>query len=168
MKAGLVSDPLDYRWSSVELFNDLDLLSSFVKPAFVFRLLSDDIDEQKAIYSKLLSCSTESKTEDALERNDAISSFRKFMVEKFPAIFSHLRKRKQVVRPLGLELLDDEEIEEAVLSMRGRKGRIAPEEKKARKFLVEQLISRGYKRYEIAEKLGVSVKTVYNILKISS
>jgi putative transposase len=34
---------------------------------------------------------------------------------------------------------------------------------KAKKYLIEQLIARGYTRREIAEKLGVSRKTIYNI-----
>jgi putative transposase len=42
-----------------------------------------------------------------------------------------------------------------------------PETRKAKKFLIEQLIARGFNRKEIAERLGVSRKTVYNILKSS-
>ena len=41
----------------------------------------------------------------------------------------------------------------------------SPESRKAKKYLIEQLISRGYKRSEIAERLGVSRKTVYNLMK---
>jgi len=67
-----------------------------------------------------------------------------------------------------LELLDDEEIEQAIQGMRDRKTKISPDEKKARKFLVEQLIARGYKRKDIASRLGISVKTVYNILKVQT
>ncbi|MBW1719759.1 MAG: response regulator transcription factor, partial [Deltaproteobacteria bacterium] len=52
--------------------------------------------------------------------------------------------------------------------MRDRKTKISPDEKKARKFLVEQLIARGYKRKDIATKLGISVKTVYNIFKVQT
>jgi len=40
-----------------------------------------------------------------------------------------------------------------------------PESRRARKYLIEQLIARGYKRDEIAGRLGISRKTVYNILK---
>ena len=36
---------------------------------------------------------------------------------------------------------------------------------KARRFLIEQLIARGYKREDIAGMLDVSVKTAYNTLK---
>jgi len=42
-----------------------------------------------------------------------------------------------------------------------------PESRKAKKYLIEQLVARGHKRGEIAERLGVSRKTIYNILKSS-
>ena len=62
-------------------------------------------------------------------------------------------------------MLDDEEIERAIKSMRNKKTRTTPEDKRARKFLIEQLIARGFKREEIAAKLGVSRKTIYNTMK---
>jgi len=45
-----------------------------------------------------------------------------------------------------------------------RYGKRAPGSRKAMKFLIEQLIARGFKRSEIAERLQISPKTVYNIL----
>jgi putative transposase len=38
------------------------------------------------------------------------------------------------------------------------------ETRQAKKYLVQQLLARGYKRTEVAARLGVSRKTVYNIL----
>ena len=64
-------------------------------------------------------------------------------------------------------MLDDEEIEKTIESMKNRKVRLSPEGIKARKFLIEQLIARGYKKKEIAKKLGVSPKTIYNTLKMA-
>ena len=165
-RAGLVTDPRDYRWSSIKLYHDLNALPSFVKPFFVLGLLAQERKKQEEIYSKLLDNSIMVDAGDALEKTDVVSSFRKVLVRNFPAVFSGLRKQKQIARLTGLELLDDEEIEQAIQSMRDRKTKISPDEKKARKFLVEQLIARGYKRKDIATKLGISVKTVYNILKV--
>lgn len=167
-RAGLVTDPRDYRWSSIKLYYDLNAPPSFVKPSFVLGLLAKERKKQKEIYLKLLDNSITVDAGDALEKTDVVSFFRKILVRKFPAVFSRLRKQKQIARLTGLELLDDEEIEQAIQNMRDRKAKISPDEKKARKFLVEQLIARGYKRKEIAEKLGVSVKTVYNILKVQT
>ena len=38
------------------------------------------------------------------------------------------------------------------------------ETRQARKYIVEQLLARGFKKTEVAAQLGVSRKTVYNIL----
>ena len=167
-RAGLVTDPRDYRWSSIKLYHDLNAPPSFVKPSFVLGLLAQERKKQKEIYSKLLDNSVMVDAGDALEKNDVVSFFRKALARKFPGVFSGLRKHKQIARLTGLELLDDEEIEQAIQSMRDRKTKISPNEKKARKFLVEQLIARGYKRKDIASRLGISVKTVYNILKVQT
>ena len=35
---------------------------------------------------------------------------------------------------------------------------------RARRYLVSQLLARGYSKLEIAEMLGISRKTVYNLL----
>jgi len=39
-----------------------------------------------------------------------------------------------------------------------------PKNKEARRYLIEQLLSRGYTRKEIAKRLSISRKTVYNII----
>jgi len=167
-RAGLAADPRDYRWSSIKLYHDLNAPPSFVKPSFVLGLLTTEPEKQIETYCHLLDRSVKIDPGDVLEKTDVVGRFRKVLVRDFPSVFSRLRKKKQIARLTGLELLDDEEIEEAVRSMTDRKGKITPEDKKARKFLVDQLIARGYKRKEIATKLGISVKTVYNILKVQT
>ena len=164
VRAGILNDPRDYRWSSVRLYYDPNAPRSFVNPDFVLGLLSEDKIRQKEIYADLLEKSTEVESVDALEKVDAIGLFRKKLAERFPGIFSGFREKK-VFQKTGLEMLDEDEIAKLIKSMRNKKTRLTPEGRKARKFLIEQLISRGYKKYEIAEKLGVSRKTVYNILK---
>jgi putative transposase len=165
-RAGLATDPRGYRWSSIKLYNDLNAPPSFVKPSFVLDLLAKEQKKQREIYSKLLNNSIIVDTENALEKTDAVSFFRKVLVQNFPAVFSRLRRQKQIEHLTGLEMLDDEEIEHAIQGMRDPKTKIRPDEKKARKFLIKQLIARGYTRRDIATKLGISVKTVYNILKL--
>ncbi len=164
VRAGIVKEPGDYQWSSIKLYSDLYATPSFVKPSFVLGLLASEQKQQVEIYSKLLNHSVEMEPGDVLEKADAVSFIRKVLALKFPAVFLKLRKQKQVASITGLDLLDDEEIEQEIQRMKDRKTKIYPEEKKGRKFLIEQLIARGYKRKEIAGKLGISVKTVYNIL----
>ena len=165
VRAGLVSDPRRYRWSSVKLYHDQSAPRSFVKSDFVLRLLGRNAGERRKIYSDLLDRGTSSATGDVLEQEDAVTHLRKALARVFPAVFSSVGKKKQIAQRTGLELLDEEEIEETIRTMKARGKRISPETKKARRFLIEQLMARGYRREAIAAMLGVSVKTVYNILK---
>lgn len=164
-RAGIVSDPRKYRWSSVKLFDDHGAPRSFVNSDFVLRLLGRDNRERKKIYSELLDRSASLASGDALEQADAVTQLRKALARIFPALFSSIRKNREIAQRSGLELLDEEEMEESIKAMKARGNRISPETKKARRFLVEQLIARGYKREDIADMIGVSVKTVYNTIK---
>jgi len=83
----------------------------------------------------------------------------------FPSIFKTVGKKKQIARYLGIDLLATDELEKQIET--AAKGLGKPESKRARKYLIQQLIARGYARAEIAERLGVSRKTIYNILKSS-
>ena len=73
-----------------------------------------------------------------------------------------------VTKFLGIDLPTIEELEEQIETVAKKYNSSSPESKKAKKYLIEQLISRGYKRSEIAERLSVSRKTVYNILNAPS
>ena len=165
VRAGLVTDPRGYRWSSVKLFHDHSAPHSFVKPDFVLRLLGQDDSKRKNIYANLLEKSMSLAIGDALEQADAVTRLRKALARLLPTVFSSVGQRKQIAQRTGLELLDEEEIDKTIRAMKDRKTRISPETKKARRYLIEQLIARGYKREDIAAMLGVSVKTVYNFVK---
>jgi putative transposase len=66
--------------------------------------------------------------------------------------------------PKGIDLLDSEELSRRfeTLKLKGRLGQA--ESRQARKYVIEQLVARGFRRNEIADRLGVSVKKVYNYL----
>ena len=104
-------------------------------------------------------------TGDVLEQAGAVRHLRKALARTFPTLFASVGKKKQIAQRTGLELLDEEDLEQTIRAMKAPNTRISPETKKARRFLIEQLIARGYKRPDIAAMLGVSVKTVYNLLK---
>ena len=100
-----------------------------------------------------------------MEETGAVTQLRKALIGVFPSLFSGVAKKKQIAQRTGLELLDEEEIAEGIRAIKDRGKRISPDTIKARRFLAEQLIARGYKRQAIAGMLGVSVKTIYNALK---
>jgi len=120
VRAGLVSDPRRYRWSSVKLYHDQSAVRSFVKSDFVLRLLGRNAGERRKIYSDLLDRGTSSATGDVLEQEDAVTHLRKALARVFPAVFSSVGKKKQIAQRTGLELLDEEEIEETIRTMKAR------------------------------------------------
>jgi len=66
---------------------------------------------------------------------------------------------------LGIDLLSFEELEKQIEAVKDGHFSNKPDSRKAKKYLIEQLIARGFKRKEIAQRLDISPKTVYNILK---
>ncbi len=131
----------------------------------MLRLLDLHGNSQKKIYSNLLQKSISISVGDLLEQPDAVGLLRKALVRVFPKTFSGVAKKKQIAQRTGLDLLDQEDVKQAIHALKSQNNRITPETRKARRFLIEQLIARGYKREEIAAMLGLSVKTVYNTLK---
>ena len=164
-RAGLVSHPREYRWSSVKLFHDNTAPRSFVEPDFVLRLLGGGDRERKKGYSDLLDKSLSLAPGDVLEQTNAVRQLRKALARAFPALFSRVGQKKQIAQRTGLELLDEEDLEQSIRAIKPRNRKVSPATKKAWCFLMEQLIARGYKREDIAAMFGVSVRTVYNMLK---
>jgi putative transposase len=158
VRAELVDDPRNFRWSSVRVFYDPEAPKSFLKPDFILGLLSSNDETSKEVYLELLMRSVKLDVGDALEQADAVPRLRKTLCRIFPSIFSMVGGRKHIPDRIGVSLLDEEEIEKQIAA------KASPQSAGARRFLIQQLIARGYKRQEIAEKLNVSVKTVYNIL----
>jgi putative transposase len=158
VRAGLVNDPQDFRWSSVRVFCDPEAPRSFLNPGFILSLLSNDDKISKEVYLEMLMRSVKMEIGDPLEQGDSIERFRKALSRLFPSIFSDVGNRKHIAERTGIFLLDDEDVEKRLIAD------TPPERAQGKRFLVQQLIARGYKRKEIAEKLNVSVKTIYNIL----
>ena len=65
----------------------------------------------------------------------------------------------------SLSRLEPKELDKMIAQMRKEPFPNKPKSRQAKKYIIEQLFARGYKRREIALKLGLSRKTVYNLLK---
>jgi len=164
VRAGLVLEPQGYRWSSCRLYYEGNAPKSFVDPDFILRLLSENEIEKTEKYRLMLKQGSDLKTAHVLEQEDAIERFQSKLASMFPSIFKTVDKKGRLARFLGIDMLAMEELEKQIEIVGKEHNSSSPESKKAKKYLIEQLISRGYKRSEIAERLGVSRKTVYNIL----
>ena len=167
IKAGLAKISQEYRWSSCNLYYNDSVPKSFIDPDFILGLLSESNLESRRIYRTLLEKGREIKMDYVSEQKDAIGRFQSKFAAILPSLFQDVDKRRRIAKTSGIELLDMEEVERKIESIIRDKYLFKPGSRKAKKFLIEQLISRGYKRIEIAEKLGVSRKTIYNILQSS-
>jgi putative transposase len=164
VRAGLAEDPLRYRWSSCRLYcTDRDR-QSFVDPGFVLGLLPEE-SGRKRRYKVLLEKGKDLISGHVLEKQDSIEKLRSKLAAAFPSVFALVARAKRVAAQTGMDVLSTEEIERLMSQVRSGAQPTSPESREAKKFLIEQLIARGYKRMEIAEQLGLSRKTVYNLLK---
>jgi len=166
VKAGIENNPRHYRWSSVSLFCEDGAPKSFVDPDFILRLLSKGGEKKRKEYRRLLIQGGGIETDHVLEQEDAIEKFCSKLVSMFPRLFRQVDSKKHVSSTSGIDLLSMEALEKQIEDMKKKRfSSKNPKSKIARKFIIEQLIARGFKRSEIAIKLGISRKTIYNILK---
>jgi putative transposase len=165
LRAGLVSDPLHYSWSSYRLYWDDNAPGSFVDPHFILDILSEDGVDKKERYRHMMKEGGALAKAEVFEQPNAIESFRSKITSLFPSLFSTVSERKQIAGSPRMNLLSAEELERQIDAI--QKGDFSSKTagKEARKYIIEQLIARGYKRAEIANRLGISVKTVYNLLR---
>ena len=164
VKAGLSPDPQTYRWSSCRLYCEDNAPRSFINSDFILDLLSGSKIENKEKYRMMLNQGSKPETGNVLENEDAIERFQSKLFSMFPTIFKIVEKKKQLAGLLGIDLPTMEQLKKQIESVENEHNS-KPKSRKAKKYLIEQLISRGYKRSEIAERLCVSRKTIYNILK---
>ena len=167
VKATIVVDPIEYRWSSIGLYCDENAPKSFVDPSLILGLLAKQKSGRTENYRMLLKRGREVETGWVLEQEDAIERFGSKLEAIFPVLFKQVKQRKKVVNPLSIDLLDLEILEKKIKEMKNDSATNSPGSRKAKKHLIEQLLARSFKRTEIAERLGISRKTVYNILKTS-
>ena len=165
VRAELATDPLKYRWSSCTLYCETNIRKSFVKAHFILGLISNSKVESKKQYRRFLRLGRKLQADHVLEHKNAIERFQSSLNTKFPSIFDKVEKKRKIIIASGLNLLGPNELDKTIDQMRKEPLPNQPESRKTKKYIIEQLIARGYKRKEIAVKLGMSRKTVYNLLK---
>jgi len=160
VRAGLVLHPSDYRWSSGRLFIDSEVGDSFVSPHRILELLSDDSLKSRDIYREMLEEGKKIRMGEVLEDRRAIHDLQTSLSSVFH-LFRRLANLRKTEPP---KHWGDSELDERIASFAEGRVHPLPSDNRAKRYLVEQLISRGFTRKEIARKLGISRKTIYNLL----
>ena len=164
VKAEIAADPRAYRWSSLRLFTEEPEKRSFVNSGYILKMLSPDLQDASKLYWELLAKGMEMPLDYAQAQESGVEKFKKKLINAFPQIFGKMAKAKTVAKIAGKEIVNMEALEEQIEQAVRRYGKRKPGSRRAMKFLIEQLIARGFKRSEIAERLQISPKTVYNLL----
>lgn len=145
-KAGLTEDYKDYRWSSLLPYIDKDK-KTFLRYEDI--LLKLDKETEKA----------RKKYKDILERSAGISGGSRIDSD---SVANFVEKTKKAVRKFYKK---DSELDKLIEKFRDKKRIVEAEEKKARKYLIQQLKSNGYSVTEISKILNLSRKSIYNIFQ---
>ena len=164
VRAGLTASAKDYRWSSCLLYCQETKRESFIDPDPILRLVHEDKTAARAEYSRLLREGGKAEPDNALEQEGAIETFCLRLAEIFPSLFKKLAGKGSGNNDGDSgPLLDITELEQRIQEVSSDRSSL-PETKEAKKYVLEQLLARGYNKTEIAERLNISRKTVYNIL----
>ena len=167
VRAGIVEGANDYRWSSSSLYCLDKPRESFVSPLPILQLVNEDPSLARRQYRKILVNACIAEPDNVLEQESAVEKFCLRLADIFPGLFKRLNRKPGNMQGQPPSLLELTELERRMKDVDFSRSR-NPEGKKAKKYIVEQLLARGYKKTEISKRLGISCRSVYNILNSSS
>lgn len=163
VRAGMVSDYFDYRWSTWRLYCQEGDPDTFVNSRFILEMVDSDLTSAKRKYRDLLIRASHYQGGEVQEIKNSIGKFSIWIRKKFPGLINKSSIAGELISlPEGY--VSDRELEEAISSLRGKKRLTKPGDIKTRKFTIEQLKARGFSVAEIVEYLGISRASIYNIL----
>ncbi len=163
VRAGLIQNALSYRWSSISLYCGNTPIESFVDPNFVLGLMDDQLETSREHYSLMIKQAHGYEPDNALEQEGAIEKFCIRLSEMFPRLFNRLAGKPRPVTGQPPSMLDITTLENH-LRIIDSEEQDSLKRRKARKYIIKQLLARGYKKNEIAQRLGITRRTVYNLL----
>jgi len=148
VRAGLCKDATGYRWSSIGLYGG-EAKESFVNSEDILSCLSERPEQAKQIYRSLLKQNLPYDEGSSLDASNMRGAVRKI----FSVCRGLLKKEKQ-----------GEDLDSLIDTFRSKERLRSVQERQARAYLVEQLLSNGYSRKEIAQRLAIARSTLHRIL----
>jgi putative transposase len=157
LKAGLVTEAQDYRWSSLSPYVR-PINSSFLNTDFILNMLSEHGDKARKLYEEFIDSGKNFDYGNYIQDNSAVKCFgRDFWRWVRDVFLKHNSvNSKNIYQYCEIE----KKIEEISTSRFNN-----PETKKAFIYLVEQLKSRGYTYLDIANTLHMSRMSLYRLLR---
>ena len=151
-KAGLVIEPIDYRWSSITPFC-VNISKTFLKPRIVLDVLNAKSDKvERFLYKKLINEGKKRKYKDFLKSEYAI--------EQLSTNIGAWLKASLTLEHMDNEVIEEYDKMQSLISKVKEQKRLTPETKKAVEYLKVQFLSQGYTTSEISTKIGISRATL--------
>ena len=153
-KANLSSTPFLYRWHSLDVYIK-SIKSSLINGKLVLDVISSKLGDSKKIYRKLVEGSCDIEYKNVMENKAAVKSF-----HSRAAIFfkDKLKDSQALLNPLF-------DLEQEIEAFSNKKRINDIEEKNALRYLIQQMVSRGFAVDSIAEKLNYNRSHIYYLLK---
>jgi len=150
-KAGLINDLLKYRWSSLSAYLNLPS-RTFLAYKEILSILGKSAAEGTSAYKDILEHGTGLGYKSIIEDPKAVDKF----------VLGLHKKVREFMPGLKNSVTD---FEKCLDLIKDKKRLSQAEDIAARKYLIEQLRSRGYELKEIAERLNLSRQTVFLAMK---
>lgn len=160
-RARLVNESHEYRWSSCNLYLNSIKKKTFLNYGFILSILDGDIKSSCEIYKSLLNELQKEKANDTLENVKALELFRGNFLNIIDKKF-HEAKLKTFLKEFNF--ISDKKLDIKIKELLSKGKLRKPQDIAARKFLIEQLTGRGFTKQEIAEKLNISIFSIYRTL----
>ena len=165
VKARITEDPLKYRWSSCSVYLKPTFKKTFLNDKFILQILGEDIAEGRKKYKTLLEELMEKKIiENLLENAKALEAFRDKVIRVFIKKFKGIEKEGKKEE----FLFQGQELENKIKELREKERLRSPQDISARKFVIEQLLARGFGISDIGVKLGVSRSSIHRTLEYNA
>ncbi len=152
-KAGIVKSPFFYKWHSLDLYVQ-SIKKSFISNDLILDLINSNHQNARKIYRELIEGCLELKYEFNLKN-------KKFLKQFYNEVVNNLGQK--IKTKISSKFLFALEIK--INNFVNKKRVDQPKDKKALKYLIEQLFSQGFTLNEIAEKLDCHRSRIYRVMR---
>ena len=167
VKTGLAKKPEEYPWSSSRMFSRMKSGESLVAADRALKWIPKDLRRARRQYMLMLKRGLELPLSEVLEDPEAIERFQWQLAANCPffrSIDPWIQKEGMDLHTIKREVNHKEMMEQMTAFVEKRAIKMS-QDKEARQVLLHQLLARGYTHEEIANRLHISRKTIYNIMK---
>ncbi len=134
-----------------------------IDPGPVLRLVDADQSAARKKYGLIMRKALGVRPNHILEQDGAIEEFCIRLADIFPDLFTGISKRALEDGEQKASFLELARLERMLKKM-SKTSAQSRENRQVRKYVVQQLLARGFKKTEIAERLGISLRSVFYIL----